>query len=305
MYKSGNNGQWVLVTASQTGRGHKKRKLVCQDRAGFYYNGDVTVLALSDGAGSRVYSHLGAELIVKESAEFIRKNFAWLFDNAANQEAGQKLRRHICYKLEEFAKENFLAYDDLAATMLVVAVRDGKYIALHIGDGVIGYIKGGIVQLLSAPNNGEFANTTVFVNSASAANEIHFYKGALETEGVQGFVLMSDGAATSLYQKQRNVFAGALNSLSRVVGILLPEELKKLVQKEYMPMLTNRTMDDCSLAIMVQSADISYAARKNCGKILKYMKKANAIVKSLQMSGIHKKYYNRYVNLLMQNKWIE
>lgn len=257
------------------------------------------------GAGSRVHSHLGAELIVKESAEFIRENFSWLYSHSSQQEAGQALLGHLCNKLKEFAGERALKYEDLAATMLVVAVREGAYLAFHIGDGVIGTIRNGVVETLSAPNNGEFANTTVFVNSASAANEINFYKGGLETEGIQGFVLMSDGAATSLYQKQRNVFAGALNSLSRVVGILLSEELKKLVQKEYMLMLTNRTMDDCSLAIMVKSADISYAARKNCGKILKYMKKANAIVKSLQMSGIHKKYYNRYVNLLMQYKWIE
>lgn len=43
--------------------------------------------------------------------------------------------------LEKLAQELDCLVKDLASTLLVVAVKNGKYLILHIGDGVIGYVK--------------------------------------------------------------------------------------------------------------------------------------------------------------------
>ena len=86
---------------------------------------------------------------------------------------------------------------DLAATMLVVAENNDRFIIAHIGDDVIGYLDGDVLKTASAPSNGEHANETYFVTSRDAINTMKLFKGSIKN--IAGFVIMSDGTEQSLY----------------------------------------------------------------------------------------------------------
>lgn len=96
----------------------------------------------------------------------------------------------------------------MASTLLLVAIKDDKFIIAHIGDGVIGYLKNNEMKIASQPENGEFVNTTVFTTSKDAIMTMKLIKGFLGT--IQGFVLMSDGPEARLYSKQENKLADVL-----------------------------------------------------------------------------------------------
>ena len=88
---------------------------------------------------------------------------------------------------------------DLASTLLSVAVKENNFIALHIGDGVIGMLDDENLTILSKPDNGEFANETTFVTSVDAISHFRLYKGDIDK--VSAFMLMSDGAASGFYNR--------------------------------------------------------------------------------------------------------
>lgn len=44
------------------------------------------------------------------------------------------------------------------ALLLLAAVSEERFLLVHIGDGVIGYLDGDTLKVASVPDNGEFAN---------------------------------------------------------------------------------------------------------------------------------------------------
>ena len=62
-------------------------------------------------------------------------------------------------------------------TLLFVSIKNNKYIAGHIGDGIIGIIdEKGDAIVLSEPENGEFANTTYFTTSENYKYHLRLYR---------------------------------------------------------------------------------------------------------------------------------
>ena len=63
---------------------------------------------------------------------------------------------------------------------------------------MIGYIKNENLKVISKPENGEFANETYFVHP-KFVGKMRLGKGTLE--GVEGFILMTDGGESGLYRR--------------------------------------------------------------------------------------------------------
>jgi len=186
------------------GRSHEINKSPCQDK--FYVckekNKQIAGIALADGAGSCKFSHIGAEFTVKNVLPYIKENFD-LFIND-HQKAESQIINFLLCGLSNIAQSNEIAINELACTMLFIQIRNKKntieYLAGHIGDGVIFYEEEKKVKLLSEPENGEFANSTIFVTSKNSNTKLRIYSGVLRKP--TGFMIMSDGTAETLYIKK-------------------------------------------------------------------------------------------------------
>lgn len=242
---------WYSVDCAVQGLGHEKTDTPCQDKTCAVTADGISVIALADGAGSASMSHFGAEAVVKKTAEILCSQFDEYFAEEDGAKVKTNLHKELFSELITHAEELGCEYKDLASTMLVVAVKDGKYIIAHIGDGVIGYLKNGELKVASEPSNGEFSNETVFVTSPNALHEMKMMKGDIGE--VSGFVLMSDGTEASLYNRRDKYLAPVLKKIIRLCTILPENVVKNQLQKSLETVIRNATQDDCSIAILAKS----------------------------------------------------
>ena len=241
---------WNLLDSTRQGRSHVKQETPCQDKTYCQNYDDVYVITLADGAGSARLSHYGAECVTKCIADELGLNFESYWDETEARIAKERLFKEISESLQQIAGQYDCQLKDMASTMLAVAVKDERYIILHLGDGVIGYCKEGVLKVASAPNNGEFDNTKVFTTSSDACSQMKVFRGLLN--GINGFVLMSDGPEACLYDKKNNELA---NGLLQILEDASGEDLKEVsegIEEAMDTVITKHTLDDCSLAFMVK-----------------------------------------------------
>lgn len=125
-----------------------------------------------------------------------------------------------------------------------------RYVAGHIGDGVIVYGNDHQVDVLSEHERGEFANTTFFVTSKDADSSFRVYSGHLRAPS--GFIIMSDGAAESLYiRKSKTPNATYCRQIlqwgNRYSQKKIHEAILMNLEQGVFKLVTN---DDCSLAML-------------------------------------------------------
>lgn len=159
-------------------------------------------------------------------------------------------------QLRELAEDMECEMRDLASTLLFTAVRNGNYILCHIGDGVLGYLKDGELKVASKPENGEFANTTVFTTSKDVMYSMRLIKGQLGS--IDGFVMMSDGTEAGLYNKRENKLAPALLRIMNLMVYMRSDVLESQLTDSFYNVVRNTTTDDCSIVIMRNDHNICY-----------------------------------------------
>jgi len=241
---------WKSVSCAVQGKGHIQTGIPCQDKALTLARNSVNIIALADGAGSAKLSHYGAEQAVICVAEHISDNFANLIENNDGKQVKQQILRAVRYSLESLATERECNLSDLACTLLVVAVFEDNFLIIHIGDGVIGYLKNEELKIASLPDKGEFANTTTFVTSDKALASMKLIKGKIED--IAGFVIMSDGTEHSLYDKRTKSLTEATISLMRSACSLEAGVLEKQLFNTLDSVIAKKTQDDCSIALLAR-----------------------------------------------------
>lgn len=248
------NYMWKTIQCAVQGRGHIKGGVPCQDKTCALADADAGLyaIALADGAGSARLSHYGAATAASYICEEVAESFDDYF-GADLSESADRLVEGLLARLAERAAELECEVRELASTLLFVVVSDDRYIAGHIGDGVVGCLVGGELLVLSRPQNGEFANITTFVTSLGAAATMRLICATLED--IAGFVLMSDGTAASLYDKRAAALAPVVASLIERGAELDTAELEEQLAASFREVLTRATTDDCSIALLVRAAD--------------------------------------------------
>lgn len=243
---------WKVIQCAVQGKGHIKDFIPCQDKTYYYINDNITTMALADGAGSAKLSHIGAEYITQFICKDLAENFDLYFANEDGVFIKNELNNKLKRQIEELANESKCNSYDLASTLLAVAVKKNQYILLHIGDGVIGYSKNNELRVASQPENGEFVNTTVFTTSKDVLQTMRLMKGNLGQ--IDGFILMSDGTETSLYDKKENKLADALEKIMQMLLFIPTEKVESQLTDSFYSVIRNATTDDCSISIMKNCA---------------------------------------------------
>lgn len=316
---------WNSVQCAVQGRGHIKTDTPCQDKVRFFYENETSVIALADGAGSATMSHFGAEFVTKKICELLTLQFDIYYE----EDDGATIKRVIVGTLIDglgkLAQDLNCEVKDLASTLLAAAVKNGKYIILHIGDGVIGYVKNGDLKIASHPENGEFINTTVFVTSKDALSTMKMMKGQLN--GITGFALMSDGTEASLYNKRERSLVPALKKIMDMSQVMKLDCLQSEMERSFENVIKNSTNDDCSLIILVEE-DYSFHGYRNLNEtqkrvflgvsgiiggekrikryddILNYLETPKALSQVSKHMYLRKKYCRKYIEFLVSKNLV-
>ena len=233
--------RWQTAQATVRGRSHRKEGVLCQDKTCAYEDGRLTVVALADGAGSRRRSDEGAGLAVETVAGLLADRFDEVYES---QDGGRLVLDAVLRALAKAAAG--VDVGEFASTLLFAAVQSGRFLAGHLGDGVIGLVNGGDCSVLSGPDRGEYANQTYFTTDADAESHLRLYRGPAP----DGFILMSDGAAQAFYSRRDNALAPAVRKVLAWPESYPSAKVSRALQENLEWIAGERTADDCSLVIM-------------------------------------------------------
>ncbi len=316
---------WNTIQCAVQGRGHVKSNIPCQDKTYTYSADNITAIALADGAGSAQFSHYGAEKITRFICEYMADGFEAYFKEKDGVAFKRKIVNDLELEINRLTEDYKCEKKDLASTLLVAVVRDEQYILLHIGDGVIGYLKDNQLKIASQPENGEFVNTTVFTTSKELLQSMKILKGNLDS--IEGFVLMSDGVEASLYNKREQLLAPALMRIMKLSQIIDKECLESQLKESFENVIKQTTMDYCSIVIMMKEDQEFYGYRnlnnrekekllgfnqKSIGKkrikrydiLLENMQKPCNVVMLGRSIHLKPKYMGKYLEVLLANNLV-
>lgn len=193
-----------MLNISLSGRKHKEKSKPCEDASMTMRRNGVSVVCLSDGAGSSQYSHSdrGSQCVVETVCELLTKHFdAFYYDNheaLVRSVLVAAIQSELTIRANELSLANS---DSMAATMLFCAVKDTRIIFGHIGDGIISRITGSGIQLVTIPQNGEDISSTIFVTLPHAQNYLRMIRAT--TDDTHAIVLMTDGVSDLVYDNTK------------------------------------------------------------------------------------------------------
>ncbi len=245
---------WKIASGYIVGRGHIAKNMPCQDRTfklkGKTSQGNFYGLALADGAGSCKHSDLGAEAITKKILYFIRSRYKYL-QNKKNP--SRYLLSFIEQQLYQIAQQKNIEVKELSSTLLCVTIVNNAYIICHIGDGVIGVLsENNHLNIVSYPENGEYANSTFFTTSIHHTKRLRVKMGILSQ--ANGFILMSDGSQESLYDKRTDTLGNINKTIINWLSKASETRVEKAIYLNLEQFIARKTTDDCSIAIMRKSS---------------------------------------------------
>lgn len=251
---------WKVGSASVRGKGHEQTGLPCQDASTVKTSADGkwAALVVSDGAGSAPRSEVGANAVVSAFGDSLisiaaqlesRQPGAWVTDKII-----QEILR-IREGLREVAKSDDIS--DFHCTLVAALIGPTGGFSIHLGDGSIfgGYAPAQVSDAIdlssqpyvSEPQNGEYANETVFVTERDWVKHLRVQPiGRMDW-----IVLGSDGGMALAMVNERYPKGGFVAPvLTSFVQQPSQEARNKLIQSALNdPQADRLTNDDKSLVI--------------------------------------------------------
>ena len=238
------------ATGFRRGEYHMIEEQPCQDYTDSLKGEKINSVALSDGAGSRKLSHFASKKAVDWGMRFLVNNFEYIWYEYLND--SDKLINTIADSGRNIFLGLDIPYEECCCTLLAVAVHDdGRWIAIHIGDGGI-FIQNKEINLLSKPENGTDPSVTYFLNEDISNEHIRLYVG--QGDNIK-FLLTSDGCFESLYDLKNACAAPAVGKMLYWLDVCSEEECEELLAIELEDTFAIRNEDDLSIAM------ISYAKK--------------------------------------------
>lgn len=263
------------ASSVRKGIDHIENNLPCQDNVYYMNENGIHVMALSDGAGSKAYSQIGSEIVTKEVCQYLIKEFDALQivgeKYGKTQEEIEENNKVIKSSIFNYLKKRLLekvnlsngefTLEDLACTLLFVAIKNGRYIMGHIGDGVIGGLfnsgASSSLRVLSHPENGAQINITFFLTDPDA--EDHFRISLGNFNNLSGIILMSDGPEEVLYHPINGLHVNCLK-LFRNFDNYTTKSYTEILNKFLDTQVAKYSYDDLSLNILyLAKADMKNA----------------------------------------------
>ena len=101
---------WKNARTEVQGKLHVENNIVCQDKTYFVSNEGIRVMSLSDGAGSKKHSHIGAEVTTKAICDYVLIHFDRLYkdhesNEKRNSDVSLELSKVITQSLEKASRD--------------------------------------------------------------------------------------------------------------------------------------------------------------------------------------------------------
>jgi hypothetical protein len=241
------------------GKDHVQSGLPCQDKTAYGMKNGVRVIALSDGAGSKKNSDLGADIATKTTVELLLENFDEYFLLLENEPLkGNKLAKIITAEVykrlnQKATEEANISVIEMSSTLMFVAMKEDKYIQGHIGDGLIGELvtneNGVEVRIRSHPENNGAPNITFFITDSDAVDHFRIISGYLPSN-IKGFVLMSDGPEEVLFDPIKKTLNQYIINLFGMYKGTEYYSYKKTLERFLQEQISKYSYDDLSMNFM-------------------------------------------------------
>ncbi len=227
--------------AKTQGQIHKKNKKPCQDHIIYRTGKNTLFAALADGAGSRKYGGESAKAAVEVTENYFKRKRK-IYENH------EKVASEISGLFETRLEKDGIEKKDAGTTLLFVAIRGNKYIAGHIGDGVIIMKDTGGIRVLSEPENGQFQNETFFLPQETQTDHFRIYTGNADKN--YGFILASDGISGTLYDaKEKKPAYEACEKLIEWIRAASDREGREILENNLEKAFYNYSGDDKSIIV--------------------------------------------------------
>lgn len=188
---------WRVVSACDIGTSHTGSGTPCQDNADHCIvrtkEGPVLVAVVCDGAGSAAHSDIGAWLAATTFIELVEvyfENGGRLIDIDRDKMVDWIAK--TAERLTARANGDGNSPKDYSCTLIAAIVGNDAAAFAQIGDGAIVVSHGAADgwSWVFWPQHGEYANQTLFVLSANAADAMEFN---LAPRRIDEFAIFSDG----------------------------------------------------------------------------------------------------------------
>jgi serine/threonine protein phosphatase PrpC len=260
--------KWKQCGAAVQGVDHIHAGVPCQDNVAYLQGDGVHAIALSDGGGSRKFSHVGSLCATRAACAFLVEKFDNVYSRmqriAVGDAKGKKMLLALRMEILEAVLDAMRAevneertLYDFGCTLQFAAVKGGRYIVGHVGDGVIAALyQRGLsrrVQVLSHPENAGAPNVTFFVTDHDA--EAHLRLSFGECGQLEGILMMSDGPEEVLYSAANGMHANTQKLFDNFKGVKSKEYVAAL-SKFLSGNISKHSFDDLSLCLLyLETAD--------------------------------------------------
>lgn len=239
-----------LAAAAVKGTSHIFSGLPCQDRAGCIRKNGVGVLALSDGAGSCPCSQETAEQAVQWTLKQLPERFDEWYELAKT--APEEMKRSFVQEIQTALGQCGIEPADGYCTLLLFGVHeDGRWLAGHIGDGIILIQEAETpMQLLSGPENGEYKNETFFINEPEDVAAAHFRIHTGMANLPLRVLISSDGCEHLLVDWETRAAAPAAEIIGGWLAGHSEQEVAAALEQNLQAQFSQNSDDDLSLAVL-------------------------------------------------------
>ena len=196
---------WSVHAAAAIGKSHIDAGTECQDAFAHALAGDTLIAAVCDGAGSQPLSHVGSEALSRRVVELLAQRAAAGESLAALEEETflytvAQVVKDVRGELEAEAGSAGVELRCYSATLVGAVADAGGGWFFHVGDGIGAAqpCEEAAPEIISLPENGEYANETYFVSGEDWREHLHLTRIAAP---VRVLALMSDGAAPFVMAK--------------------------------------------------------------------------------------------------------
>ncbi len=254
--------KWKQCGIAVQGVDHIEAGVVCQDNVAEARANGVYAIALSDGGGSRKFSQIGSEHATCAAVELLTAHFEELYERFARIQRGGPKAQERLSRLRHRILDHVLgalraqvtaerAMPDFGCTLQFAAVKGGRYLAGHVGDGVMAALyQRGLsrrVEVLSHPENGDGPNITFFITDHNAAEHLRLCAG--ECHQLEGILMMSDGPEEVLYDQACGMHQNTQKLFDNFAGVPTDQyraNLERFLQRT----VARHSYDDLSINLL-------------------------------------------------------
>ena len=225
------------------GNSDSEPKTECQDKIRIVDENGVAVIFLASPGGMTEPPGFYTELAAEAAAALMTERFDELFASEDDH-----IKEALLVKIREGLQGKGIELSGTDCALLFVAVKENRYLAGHMGGGLIARFNGSC-SVLSNPENDLSRKRTYYSAEDYIMKNLRIYEGDLQ-EPI-GFILMSEGACQSLYEYSTGNLSSACDTFFAWLKEYEEEQVSEALEENINKYFLKNMKGDISLVLTV------------------------------------------------------